>query len=67
MKLNLGNTDYWTRNILGLAIGAAGLYVKSWFGLIAIAPLGTVLMGRSPRYTVLRISTCPAQPEGSST
>ena len=67
MKLNVGNIDRWTRIVLGLLIGAAGLYFKSWFGLIAIVPLGTALMGWCPLYTVLGISTCPVQSEGSST
>lgn len=67
MKFNVGIVDRWLRIILGLAIAAAGFYFKSWFGLIAIVPLGTALMGSCPLYTVLGISTCPAQSEGSST
>jgi len=67
MKSNVGSVDRWLRIILGLAIAAAGFYFKSWFGLIAIVPLGTALMGSCPLYTVLGISTCPVQSEGSST
>jgi len=67
MKSNVGSVDRWLRIILGLAIAAAGFYFKSWFGLIAIVPLSTALMGSCPLYTVLGISTCPVQSEGSST
>jgi hypothetical protein len=67
MNHNVGTIDRWARIVLGLAIGAAGLYFKSWFGLVAIVPLGTALMGSCPLYTVLGISTCPVQSEGSST
>ena len=67
MKSNVGSVDRWLRIILGLAIAGAGFYFKSWFGLIAIVPLSTALMGSCPLYTVLGISTCPVQSEGSST
>jgi len=67
MKSNVGSVDRWLRIILGLAIAAAGFYFNSWFGLIAIVPLGTALMGSCLLYTILGISTCPLQSEGSST
>lgn len=67
MKFNVGSVDRWSRIILGLAIAAAGFYFKSWLGLIALVPLGTALMGSCPLYSVLGISTCSVQSEGSST
>ena len=67
MKFNVGTTDRWVRIVLGLAIGAAGLYFKSWFGLIGLVPLGTALAGWCPLYVVLGISTCGLRSEGSST
>jgi hypothetical protein len=67
MKLNVGSIDRWVRIALGLAIGAAGLYFESWFGLIGLVPLGTALAGWCPLYVVLGISTCGLRSEGSST
>jgi hypothetical protein len=53
--------------VLGLVIGAAGLYFQRWFGLITIVPLGTALVGWSPLYTIFGSSTCRLKPDGSST
>ena len=66
MKSDVGNIDRWVRIVLGLSIGAAGLYFKSWFGLIGLVPLGTALVGSCPLYVLLGISTCKLQSEGSS-
>ena len=67
MKLNVGSIDHWVRIVLGLTIGAAGFYFKSWFGLIGLVPLVTAFVGWCPLYVVLGISTCKLQSEGSST
>jgi len=67
MKLNVGNIDRWVRIVLGLAIGAAGLYFKSWFGLVGLIPLATALVGWCPLYAPFGISTCRLRSEGSST
>jgi hypothetical protein len=67
MKLNVGIIDRWVRIVLGLAIGAAGLYFKSWFGLIGLVPFGTALVGWCPLYVLFGISTCRLRSEGSST
>ena len=49
MKFDVRNADRVIRTVLGLVIGAAGLYYQSWLGLIAIVPLGTALVGWHPR------------------
>ncbi len=66
MNFNVGSVDRWVRVVLGLAIGAAGLYFESWFGLLALILFGTALAGWCPLYTVLGISTCALQSEGST-
>ena len=67
MKTNMGTIDRWVRVVLGLAIGAAGLYFESWLGLIGLVPLGTALVGWCPAYVPFGISTCAAKTEGSAT
>lgn len=67
MKANTGTIDRRIRFILGLAIGAAGLYFKSWFGLIGLVPLTTAFVGSCPLYTPFGISTRRMQSERSST
>lgn len=57
MKCNVGNTDRIIRIILGLAIGAAGVYFKSWWGLVGIIPLATALVRFCPLYPIFRLST----------
>ena len=66
MKLNIGSVDRTARVVLGLAIAAAGLYFKSWFGMIALIPLGTALVGWCPLYAPFGISTCKLRSERSS-
>ena len=66
MKHNLGSVDRGARIVLGLAVGAAGLYFSSWFGLIGLVLLGTALVGRCPLYMPFGISTCKLRSEGSS-
>jgi hypothetical protein len=66
MKGNVGSVDRWARVVLGLVIGAAGLYFKSWFGLIGLVPLGTALVGWCPAYVPFGNSTCTQRSEGSS-
>jgi len=67
MKSNVGSIDRWARVVLGLAIMAAGFYLKSWFGLIGLVPLATAFAGWCPAYVPLGISTCNTRSEGSST
>jgi hypothetical protein len=57
MKKNMGKSDRWIRVILGLAIIAAGIYFKSWWGLIGIIPLATSLISTCPLYLPFGIST----------
>jgi sulfite exporter TauE/SafE len=57
MKKNMGKTDRTLRIIAGIIILAAGLYLKSWWGLIGLIPLGTALIGWCPLYVPFKIST----------
>lgn len=57
MKKNMGTTDRWIRVILGLAIIAAGVYFKSWWGLVGIIPLATALIRTCPLYLPFGLST----------
>lgn len=58
MKCNVGKTDKVIRIIIGLSIGAAGIYFKSWWGLVGIIPVFTALVSWCPLYFPFRISTC---------
>lgn len=57
MKKNIGITDRWIRIVLGLAIGAAGIYFKSWWGLVGLLPIFTALIRTCPLYLPFGIST----------
>lgn len=57
MKYNIGKADYVVRITLGITIVAGGLYLNSWWGLIAIAPLATVFTGVCPLYSFFGINT----------
>jgi len=58
MKCNVGKTDKVIRIIIGLAIGAAGFYFKSWWGLVGIVPIFTALISWCPLYLPFGIKTC---------
>ena len=45
MNRNMGSADRWVRIVIGVAVGAAGLYFKSWLGLIGLVPLATAAIG----------------------
>lgn len=54
MKKNLGKVDRGTRIVVGLVIGAAGIYFKSWWGLIGLLPILTGLVGTCYLYMPFR-------------
>ncbi len=61
MDKNVGKTDRVIRIIIALIIAAAGIYYQSWWGLVAIIPFATALVGSCGLYTLLGISTCPTK------
>ena len=61
MKKNMGNTDRWIRVILGLAIGAGGIYFNTWWGLVGLIPLFTASISTCPLYLAFGISTRPVK------
>ena len=58
MKPNVGTTDKVIRLIIGLCIGAMGIYFNSWWGLLAVIPLFTASIGWCPLYSPFGISSC---------
>jgi Inner membrane protein YgaP-like, transmembrane domain len=54
---NVGSTDKIIRIVLGVAIGAWGIWAQNWWGLIGLVPLGTALMGWCPAYFPFKINT----------
>ncbi len=62
MKCNVGGVDRALRIIIGLAVGIAGIMFHSWWGLLAVIPLGTALLGWCPLYLPFGASTCKAKP-----
>ncbi len=58
MKKNVGTVDRIIRIVLAVVIAALGIYFKSWWGLLAVVPLATALIGWCPLYVPFGISTC---------
>lgn len=58
MKANVGSVDRTIRIVAGLAILAAGVYFKSWWGLVGLVPLATATLRLCPAYLPFGISTC---------
>jgi len=61
MQCNVGKADKIVRVIIGLVIIVLGLYFKSWWGAIGLAPLLTALIGWCPLYVPLGIKTCKTE------
>jgi Protein of unknown function (DUF2892) len=66
MPVNVGTVDRYVRIVLGLALLAYafqdGLAIQGWHwaGLIGVVPLATAFLKSCPLYTILGISSCPA-------
>ena len=58
MKCNVGKTDKIIRFVLGIIIAALGLFYQSWWGLIALIPIGTALINFCPLYPIFGANTC---------
>ncbi len=57
MRLNVGGIDKGIRLLAGVVIIGLGIYLRSWWGLIGIAPLATALFNFCPLYVPLGVST----------
>jgi len=62
MKPNVGNLDRILRYVVGLALLGAGLYFKSWWGLVGLLPILTGLVRFCPAYLPIGLNTC-ARPD----
>jgi hypothetical protein len=58
MKTNVGGFDRILRYALGLALLGAGLYFKSWWGLIGLGPILTATFRFCPAYLPFGLNTC---------
>lgn len=58
MKCNVGRTEQIIRICLGIVIILAGIYYKSWWGLIGLLPIITGAIRYCPLSAVLGVSTC---------
>lgn len=67
MKSNMSTVDRWARVAIGFAIGAAGYFFNSWYGLIGLVPLATALVGWCPAYVPFGFSTCSRRSQESAT
>lgn len=64
MKINVGSIDRVVRVVLGLALLSLLFILEGsarYIGLIGIIPLATAAMRSCPLYSVLGMSTCPAE------
>ena len=66
MIQNVGNAERVVRVLAGVAIGAAGVYYQSWFGLIGLVPMATGAFGYCPPYQLMGINTCSMKPEAKA-
>lgn len=57
MKKNMGLWDRRIRLVLGLLVVAAGVYFKSWWGLVGVIFLATSLVSTCPLYLPFGLST----------
>jgi hypothetical protein len=60
-KKNIGPTDRMIRYIVGIIVAGLGLYYQSWWGLLAILPIGTAAVSFCGIYKLFGVSTCPIE------
>ncbi len=58
MKHNIGKTDKIIRSIVGVAVISTGIYFMSWWAVLGLIPLITVVVAWCPAYLPFGISTC---------
>jgi hypothetical protein len=58
MKANVGGFDRVLRALVGLSLLGAGLYFKSWWGLVGLVPLFTAIFRFCPAYLPVGLNTC---------
>jgi hypothetical protein len=58
MKANVGGFDRVLRALVGLSLLGAGLYFKSWWGLVGLVPLSTAIFRFCPAYLPIGLNTC---------
>lgn len=63
MKCNVGRTEQAIRITLGVLIILFGLFFRSWWGLIGLAPIITGSIRYCPLSDALGISTCHPESE----
>ena len=66
MKCNIGNNDKVLRFGASIVIGVLGIYYHSWWGLLALAPLVTAVMGFCPIYSLLTFSSCSPEEDAKN-
>ena len=57
MDKNVGKTDKIIRIIIGLIILAAGIYYKSWWGVLSVIPFFVAFTSWCPMYVPCHINT----------
>jgi len=57
MTCNMGRGDRIFRGVLGIVILGAGIFFKSWWGLIGLIPLITSIVAWCPAYVPFKINT----------
>lgn len=58
METNIGNADRLIRLIIGGLIILAGIYFKTWWGVIGVLPILTGSLRYCPLYVPLKLNTC---------
>ncbi|MFD0713498.1 DUF2892 domain-containing protein [Paenibacillus sp. GCM10027626] len=58
MKCNVGKTERVIRISIGAIIVLVGLYYRSWWGLVGLAPIITGATRYCPLNTLLGINNC---------
>lgn len=59
MRKNVGGLDRLIRIVVGIAIIAAGVYYKSWWGVLGAGPLRTAAINWCPLYMPFGLSSRP--------
>ncbi|MBE2281619.1 MAG: DUF2892 domain-containing protein [Ignavibacteriaceae bacterium] len=58
MVKNVGSKDKIVRILISIVLTGAGIYFQTWFALLGVLPIFSVVTGWCPLYSIFGVNIC---------